>query len=35
LMFGHALTARLRLDRGRFPDALPPVPPRQAEDQGD
>lgn len=27
LMFGHALTARLRLDRARFPDALPPIPP--------
>ena len=27
LMFGHALTARLRLDPDRFPDALPVVPP--------
>ena len=27
LMFGHALTARLRLDPDRFPDALPVVSP--------
>lgn len=27
LMFGHALTARLRLDPGRFPDAMPAIPP--------
>jgi sulfopropanediol 3-dehydrogenase len=27
LMFGHALTARLRLDPDRFPDALSPIPP--------
>jgi sulfopropanediol 3-dehydrogenase len=27
LMFGHALTARLRLDPDRFPDAVPPIPP--------
>lgn len=27
LMFGHALTARLRLDPERYPDAQPPVPP--------
>ncbi len=27
LMYGHALTARLRLDPERFPDALPAIPP--------
>ena len=27
LMFGHALTARLRLDPERFPDAMPAIPP--------
>lgn len=27
LMFGHALTARLRLDPKRFPDAVAPIPP--------
>lgn len=27
LMYGHALTARLRLDPARFPDAMPPIPP--------
>ncbi|HEX6844654.1 MAG TPA: hypothetical protein VF235_06000, partial [Actinomycetota bacterium] len=27
LMFGHALTARLRLDPARFPDAEPPIDP--------
>ena len=26
-MYGHALTARLRLDPGRFPDAQPAIPP--------
>ena len=31
LMFGHALTARLRLDPERYPDALPPIPPGQGE----
>jgi sulfopropanediol 3-dehydrogenase len=30
LMYGHALTARLRLDPERFPDALPPIPPGEA-----
>ncbi len=34
LMFGHALTARLRLDPDRFPDAQAPIPPgQQAEDR--
>ena len=27
LMFGHALTARLRLDPERYPDAVPVIPP--------
>jgi sulfopropanediol 3-dehydrogenase len=31
LMFGHALTARLRLDPERFPDAVSPIPPEGAE----
>jgi sulfopropanediol 3-dehydrogenase len=30
LMFGHALTARLRLDPERFGDAMPAIPPSQA-----
>jgi sulfopropanediol 3-dehydrogenase len=30
MMYGHALTARMRLDPARFPDALPAVPPSQA-----
>jgi len=30
LMFGHALTARLRLDPARFPDAVDPIPPEGA-----
>jgi sulfopropanediol 3-dehydrogenase len=30
LMFGHALTARLRLDPGRFPDAMLAIPPEGA-----
>lgn len=30
MMYGHALTARLRLDTQRFADALPPVPPSEA-----
>ena len=35
LMFGHALTARLRLDPERYPDAVPAIPPgRQLEDDG-
>jgi sulfopropanediol 3-dehydrogenase len=35
LMYGHALTARLRLDPGRFPDAVPAVPPpARGEDAG-
>lgn len=34
LMFGHALTAGLRLDPERYPDALPPIPPEQGEDEG-
>jgi sulfopropanediol 3-dehydrogenase len=35
LMFGHALTARLRLDLERFPDAREAIPPgRQIEDGG-
>ncbi len=35
LMFGHALTARLRLDPDRYPDAVPPISPaRQSEDEG-
>lgn len=33
LMFGHALTARLRLDPARFPDAIPPVPPSAVSDE--
>jgi sulfopropanediol 3-dehydrogenase len=34
LMLGHALTARLRLDPKRYPDAMPPIPPGQGEDEG-
>jgi histidinol dehydrogenase len=35
LMFGHALTARLRLDPARYPDALAAIPPTQPlEDEG-
>ena len=34
LMFGHALTARLRLDPKRYPDALPPIPPGRDGDEG-
>jgi sulfopropanediol 3-dehydrogenase len=35
LMYGHALTARLRLDPGRFPDAVSAVPPpARGEDAG-
>jgi sulfopropanediol 3-dehydrogenase len=30
LMHGHALTARLRLDPARFPDAMPPIPPGES-----
>jgi sulfopropanediol 3-dehydrogenase len=30
MMYGHALTARLRLDVDRFPDALPAIPPSEA-----
>jgi sulfopropanediol 3-dehydrogenase len=30
LMFGHALTARLRLDPSRFPDAVAPIPPGES-----
>ena len=30
LMFGHALTARLRLDPERFPDAMPAIPPGES-----
>ncbi|HET6712801.1 MAG TPA: histidinol dehydrogenase [Actinomycetota bacterium] len=30
LMFGHALTARLRLDPERFPDAMPAIPPDES-----
>ena len=31
MMFGHALTARLRLDPDRYPDALPSIPPGGGE----
>jgi sulfopropanediol 3-dehydrogenase len=35
LMFGHALTARLRLDPARYPDALAAIPPTHPlEDEG-
>ena len=33
LMFGHALTARLRLDPARFPDAMSPIPPGVSLDE--
>jgi sulfopropanediol 3-dehydrogenase len=33
-MFGHALTARLRLDPERYPDAVAPIPPGRDREDG-